>query len=121
MSVPIEDDFRTAYLDYAMSVIIAPCRTYGRADKKCIAGILFTMNEMGLGTCTTSYRQVRAIHRRGDGQHHPHRDLSLYDALVPAWPRCFSLRYPGLVDGRRLSAASTARPARRHALHRSAA
>ena len=95
--VPIEDELRTAYLDYAMSVIVSRALPDVRDGLKPVhRRILYTMNEMGL-TSAAAYRKCAAIVGEVMGKYHPHGDLSLYDALVRL-AQDFSLRYP-LVDG----------------------
>jgi len=95
--VPIEDELRSAYLDYAMSVIVSRALPDVRDGLKPVhRRILYTMHEMGLGS-GASYRKCAAIVGEVMGKYHPHGDLSLYDALVRL-AQDFSLRYP-LVDG----------------------
>ncbi len=95
--VPIEDELRSAYLDYAMSVIVSRALPDVRDGLKPVhRRILYTMHEMGLGAAA-SYRKCAAIVGEVMGKYHPHGDLALYDALVRL-AQDFSLRYP-LVDG----------------------
>jgi len=95
--VPIEDELRSAYLDYAMSVIVSRALPDVRDGLKPVhRRILYTMHEMGLSS-TASYRKCAAIVGEVMGKYHPHGDLSLYDALVRL-AQDFSMRYP-LVDG----------------------
>jgi DNA gyrase subunit A len=95
--VPIEDELRSAYLDYAMSVIVSRALPDVRDGLKPVhRRILFTMNEMGL-TAAAAYRKCAAIVGEVMGKYHPHGDMALYDALVRL-AQDFSLRYP-LVDG----------------------
>ncbi|MEO7117602.1 MAG: DNA gyrase subunit A [Candidatus Limnocylindrales bacterium] len=95
--VPIEDELRSAYLDYAMSVIVSRALPDVRDGLKPVhRRILYTMNEMGLSS-TASYRKCAAIVGEVMGKYHPHGDLSLYDALARL-AQDFSLRYQ-LVDG----------------------
>src|SRR6188472_51223 len=95
--VPIEDELRSAYLDYAMSVIVSRALPDVRDGLKPVhRRILYTMHEMGL-TQAASYRKCAAIVGEVMGKYHPHGDLSLYDALVRL-AQDFSMRYP-LVDG----------------------
>ncbi len=95
--VPIEDELRSAYLDYAMSVIVSRALPDVRDGLKPVhRRVLYTMHEMGLSS-TASYRKCAAIVGEVMGKYHPHGDLSLYDALVRL-AQDFSLRYP-LVDG----------------------
>ena len=97
LQVPIEDELKVAYLDYAMSVIVSRALPDVRDGLKPVhRRILFTMNEMGLSS-TASYSKCAAIVGEVMGKYHPHGDLSLYDALVRL-AQTFSLRYP-LVDG----------------------
>jgi DNA gyrase subunit A len=96
-TVRIEDEMRTSYLDYAMSVIVARALPDVRDGLKPVhRRILFTMGEMGL-SATSSYRKCAAIVGEVMGKYHPHGDASLYDALVRL-AQDFSMRYP-LVDG----------------------
>jgi len=95
--VPIEDELRSAYLDYAMSVIVSRALPDVRDGLKPVhRRILYTMHEMGL-SAAASYRKCAAIVGEVMGKYHPHGDLSLYDALVRL-AQDFSMRYP-LVDG----------------------
>ena len=97
ISVPIQDELRSAYLDYAMSVIVSRALPDVRDGLKPVhRRILHTMNEMGL-TSGAAYRKCAAIIGDVMGKYHPHGDVSLYDALVRL-AQDFSLRYP-LVDG----------------------
>jgi DNA gyrase subunit A len=96
-SVPIEDELKTAYLDYAMSVIVSRALPDVRDGLKPVhRRILYTMNEMGLNS-GASYRKCAAIVGDVMGKYHPHGDQAIYDALVRL-AQDFSLRFP-LVDG----------------------
>jgi DNA gyrase subunit A len=96
-SIRIEDEMRTSYLDYAMSVIVARALPDVRDGLKPVhRRILYTMGEMGL-SATSSYRKCAAIVGEVMGKYHPHGDVALYDALVRL-AQDFSMRYP-LVDG----------------------
>jgi len=95
--VPIEEELKSAYLDYAMSVIVSRALPDVRDGLKPVhRRVLYTMNEMGL-SAGSSYRKCAAIVGEVMGKYHPHGDQSLYDALVRL-AQDFSLRYP-LVDG----------------------
>src|ERR671915_1621158 len=95
--IPIEVELRSAYLDYAMSVIVSRALPDVRDGLKPVhRRILYTMNEMGL-TAGASYRKCAAIVGEVMGKYHPHGDVALYDALVRL-AQDFSMRYP-LVDG----------------------
>jgi DNA gyrase subunit A len=95
--IRIEDELRTSYLDYAMSVIVSRALPDVRDGLKPVhRRILYTMHEMGL-TSASSYRKCAAIVGEVMGKYHPHGDVALYDALVRL-AQTFSLRYP-LIDG----------------------
>ena len=96
-AIRIEDEMRTSYLDYAMSVIVARALPDVRDGLKPVhRRILYAMDEMGL-SATSSYRKCAAIVGEVMGKYHPHGDVALYDALV-RMAQDFSMRYP-LVDG----------------------
>ena len=96
-AIRIEDEMRTSYLDYAMSVIVARALPDVRDGLKPVhRRILYTMGEMGLSG-NSSYRKCAAIVGEVMGKYHPHGDQSIYDALVRL-AQDFSMRYP-LVDG----------------------
>jgi DNA gyrase subunit A len=96
-SVPIEEELKSAYLDYAMSVIVSRALPDVRDGLKPVhRRILYTMSEMGLAS-TASYRKCAAIVGDVMGKYHPHGDQAIYDALVRL-AQDFSLRFP-LVDG----------------------
>jgi DNA gyrase subunit A len=95
--VAIEDEMRSAYIDYAMSVIVARALPDVRDGLKPVhRRILYTMHEMGLRS-TSSYRKCAGVVGDALAKFHPHGDVALYDALV-RMAQDFSLRYP-LVDG----------------------
>ncbi len=95
--IRIEDELRTSYLDYAMSVIVSRALPDVRDGLKPVhRRILYSMHEMGL-TSQASYRKCAAIVGEVMGKYHPHGDVALYDALV-RMAQTFSLRYP-LIDG----------------------
>jgi DNA gyrase subunit A len=96
-NVSIEDEMRSAYIDYAMSVIVARALPDVRDGLKPVhRRILFTMSEMGLRS-TSAYRKCAGVVGEALAKYHPHGDVALYDALVRLG-QDFSLRYP-LVDG----------------------
>ena len=96
-AIRIEDEMRSSYLDYAMSVIVARALPDVRDGLKPVhRRILYTMGEMGL-SAGSSYRKCAAIVGEVMGKYHPHGDVALYDALVRL-AQDFSVRYP-LVDG----------------------
>ena len=95
--IRIEDELKSSYLDYAMSVIVSRALPDVRDGLKPVhRRILYTMHEMGL-TSASSYRKCAAIVGEVMGKYHPHGDVALYDALVRL-AQTFSLRYP-LIDG----------------------
>ena len=95
--IAIEDEVKTAYLNYAMSVIVARALPDARDGLKPVhRRLLFSMAELGLHPNAATKKSARIV---GDtmGKYHPHGDASLYDALV-RMAQDFSLRYP-LVQG----------------------
>jgi DNA gyrase subunit A len=96
-SVNIDQEMRGAYLDYAMSVIVARALPDARDGLKPVhRRILFAMWDMGI-RANTPYRKSARIVGEVLGKLHPHGDSSVYDAMVRL-AQDFSLRYP-LVDG----------------------
>jgi DNA gyrase subunit A len=95
--IPIEEELRTSYLDYAMSVIVSRALPDVRDGLKPVhRRILFTMGEMGL-TSAAGYRKCAAIVGEVMGKYHPHGEAAIYDTLVRL-AQDFAMRYP-LVDG----------------------
>ena len=93
----IEEEMRTAYIDYAMSVIVARALPDVRDGLKPVhRRILYTMHEDGL-TPDKPYRKSATTVGDVLGRYHPHGDASVYDALVRL-AQDFSMRYM-LVDG----------------------
>src|ERR1022692_3296326 len=93
----LEEEMRTAYLDYAMSVIVGRALPDVRDGLKPVhRRVLYAMNELGLGP-TRSYAQCAKIVGEVMGNYHPHGDSAIYDALV-RMAQEFSMRYE-LVDG----------------------
>src|SRR6202047_1910571 len=93
----LEEEMRTAYLDYAMSVIVGRALPDVRDDLKPVhRRVLYAMNELGLGP-TRSYAKCAKIVGEVMGNSHPHGDSAIYDALV-RMAQNFSMRYE-LVDG----------------------
>src|SRR4030066_1447841 len=89
----IEEEMRTSYLDYALSVIVARALPDVRDGLKPVhRRILYTMNEMGLRYSGPTRKSARIV---GDvmGKFHPHGDSSIYDAMV-RMAQDFSMRYP---------------------------
>ena len=95
--ISIEDEMRTSYLDYAMSVIVSRALPDVRDGLKPVhRRILFSMNENGYDFNKPYRKSARVV---GDviGKYHPHGDQSIYDALV-RMAQDFSMRLP-LLDG----------------------
>src|SRR3954463_1593809 len=93
----LEDEMRTAYLDYAMSVIVGRALPDVRDGLKPVhRRVLFALNEAGLGPPRPYVKSARIV---GDvmGNYHPHGDASIYDTLVRL-AQDFSMRHM-LVDG----------------------
>jgi DNA gyrase subunit A len=93
----LEDEMRTAYLDYAMSVIVGRALPDVRDGLKPVhRRVLYAMNELGLGP-TRSYAKCAKIVGEVMGNYHPHGDSAIYDTLV-RMAQEFSMRNE-LVDG----------------------
>ena len=95
--VRIEEEMRTSYLSYAMSVIVSRALPDVRDGLKPVQRrILYAMHEMGLRSNTAFKKSARIV---GEvlGKYHPHGDSSVYDAAV-RMVQPFSLRYP-LING----------------------
>src|SRR5881409_4198911 len=95
--VAIEDEMRSSYLDYAMSVIVGRALPDVRDGLKPVhRRILYGMNEMGLAH-NRAYRKSAKIVGEIMGNYHPHGDTAIYDTLV-RMAQDFNMRYL-LVDG----------------------
>ena len=93
----VDKEMRTAYIDYAMSVIVSRALPDVRDGLKPVhRRILYTMHEDGL-TSDKPYRKSATTVGDVLGRYHPHGDSSVYDAMV-RMAQDFSLRYP-LIDG----------------------
>jgi DNA gyrase subunit A len=93
----LEDEMRSAYLDYAMSVIVGRALPDVRDGLKPVhRRVLYGMSDMGLGPARP-YAKCARIVGEVMGNYHPHGDSAIYDALVRL-AQDFSMRYP-LVDG----------------------
>ena len=95
--ISIEEEMKTSYLDYAMSVIVSRALPDVRDGLKPVhRRILFSMNENGYDYNKPYRKSARVV---GDviGKYHPHGDQSIYDALV-RMEQDFSMRLP-LLDG----------------------
>jgi len=95
--VDIDHQVRTAYLDYAMSVIVARALPDARDGlKPAHRRILYAMHDMGL-RANSAYKKSARIVGEVLGKYHPHGDAAVYDTLA-RMAQDFSMRYP-LVDG----------------------
>ena len=95
--VDIDNEMREAYLDYAMSVIVARALPDARDGLKPVQRrILHAMHEIGLRP-DSPYKKSARIVGEVLGKYHPHGDQAVYEAMV-RMAQPFSLRYP-LVDG----------------------
>jgi DNA gyrase subunit A len=95
--VNIEDQMKSAYIDYSMSVIVSRALPDVRDGLKPVhRRVLFGMNELGLSYRSSHKKSARIV---GEvlGKYHPHGDSSVYDTMV-RMAQDWSLRYP-LVDG----------------------
>ena len=93
----IEEEMRTAYIDYAMSVIVARALPDVRDGLKPVhRRILYAMHEDGI-TSDKPYRKCANTVGSVLGRYHPHGDASVYDAMV-RMAQDFSMRYM-LIDG----------------------
>jgi DNA gyrase subunit A len=95
--VDIDQQMRTAYLDYAMSVIVARALPDARDGLKPVhRRILYAMHDMGIGV-TTAYKKSARIVGEVLGKYHPHGDAAVYESMA-RMAQDFSLRYL-LIDG----------------------
>ncbi|MBQ3983466.1 MAG: DNA gyrase subunit A [Bacteroidales bacterium] len=95
--VDIETTMKTAYIDYAMSVIVSRALPDVRDGLKPVQRrILYAMNDMGM-YYNTPYRKSATVVGEVLGQYHPHGDSSVYGAMVRL-AQDWNMRYP-LVDG----------------------
>ncbi|GIL11928.1 MAG: hypothetical protein BroJett038_06480 [Chloroflexota bacterium] len=114
--VNIGQEMRDAYLDYAMSVIVARALPDARDGLKPVhRRILYAMYDMGI-RADTPYKKSARIVGEVLGKYHPHGDAAVYEAMVRL-AQDFSMRY-GLIDGQG-NFGSIDGDGRRHALYRS--
>lgn len=96
-SVDIDEQMRTAYLDYAMSVIASRALPDARDGLKPVhRRILYAMQDMGIRS-NTAYKKSARIVGEVLGKYHPHGDSAVYEAMA-RMAQDFSMRYP-LIDG----------------------
>ncbi len=95
--IDIGQQMRSAYLDYAMSVIVARALPDARDGLKPVhRRILYAMHDMGIRS-NSSYKKSASIVGEVLGKYHPHGDVAIYDATARL-AQDFSMRYP-LIDG----------------------
>ncbi|MEL6867663.1 MAG: DNA topoisomerase (ATP-hydrolyzing), partial [Bacteroidota bacterium] len=95
--INIEDEMKSAYIDYSMSVIVSRALPDVRDGLKPVhRRVLFGMSELGLVSNKAHKKSARIV---GEvlGKYHPHGDQSVYDTMV-RMAQDWSLRYP-LIDG----------------------
>src|SRR5215210_4312472 len=95
--INIEEQMKTAYIDYSMSVIVGRALPDVRDGLKPVhRRILFAMNELGMGPGKPYKKSARIV---GEvlGKYHPHGDTAVYDAMV-RMAQEWNIRYP-LIDG----------------------
>lgn len=96
-SVDIDSQMRTAFLDYAMSVIVARALPDARDGMKPVhRRILYAMHELGI-RANSSYKKSARIVGEVLGKFHPHGDSAVYESMA-RMAQDFSMRYL-LVDG----------------------
>ena len=95
--INIEDEMKTAYIDYSMSVIVSRALPDVRDGLKPVhRRVLYGMTDLGLAANRAHKKSARIV---GEvlGKYHPHGDTSVYDAMV-RMAQYWSMRYT-LVDG----------------------
>jgi DNA gyrase subunit A len=93
----IEDEMKTSYLDYAMSVIVGRALPDVRDGLKPVhRRILYAMQDLGLAS-NRAYKKSARVVGEVLGKYHPHGDTAVYDSMV-RMAQDFSCRYP-LIDG----------------------
>jgi DNA gyrase subunit A len=97
VKVNIEDQMKTAYIDYSMSVIVSRALPDVRDGLKPVhRRVLYGMLDLGLAA-NKPYKKSARIVGEVLGKYHPHGDSSVYDTMV-RMAQPWSLRYP-MVDG----------------------
>jgi len=95
--ISIDEEMRSSYIDYSMSVIIGRALPDARDGLKPVhRRVLFAMRELG-NTHSRPYKKSARVVGDVIGKYHPHGDTAVYDTMV-RMAQDFSLRYP-LVDG----------------------
>ena len=97
LRINIEEEMKSAYIDYSMSVIVSRALPDVRDGLKPVhRRVLFGMSQLGVGS-NIPYKKSARIVGEVLGKYHPHGDTSVYDAMV-RMAQQWSLRYP-LVEG----------------------
>ena len=97
LPVSLEDEMKSSYIDYAMSVIVSRALPDVRDGLKPVhRRVLYGMHELGVAY-NKPYKKSARIVGEVLGKYHPHGDTAVYDSMVRMVQE-FSLRYP-LVDG----------------------
>jgi DNA gyrase subunit A len=97
VQVNIEEEMKSAYIDYSMSVIVSRALPDARDGLKPVhRRVLFGMSELGVFS-NKAYKKSARIVGEVLGKYHPHGDTSVYEAMV-RMAQDWSMRYP-LVDG----------------------
>ncbi len=97
VKIAIEDEMKSSYIDYSMSVIVSRALPDVRDGLKPVhRRVLYGMSELGM-THNRNYKKSARIVGEVLGKYHPHGDSAVYDTIV-RMVQDFSLRYP-LVDG----------------------
>jgi DNA gyrase subunit A len=97
ISLPLLEEIKNSYLDYAMSVIVGRAIPDARDGLKPVQRrILYAMMDLGLKH-NSSYKKSARVVGETMGKYHPHGDSAIYDTMV-RMAQSFSMRYP-LVDG----------------------
>src|SRR5690606_33518675 len=97
IQINIEDEMKSSYIDYSMSVIVSRALPDVRDGFKPVhRRVLYGMEQLGVGSNKPHKKSARIV---GEvlGKYHPHGDSSVYDTMV-RMAQPWSLRYP-LVDG----------------------
>ncbi len=95
--IALEDEMRSSYMAYAMSVIVGRALPDARDGLKPVhRRTLYAMNEMGLAS-NRAYRKSAKIVGEIMGNYHPHGDSAIYDSEV-RMAQSFNMRYP-MIDG----------------------
>ncbi|WP_185860845.1 DNA gyrase subunit A [Blattabacterium cuenoti] len=97
ISINIEDEMKSSYIDYSMSVIVSRALPDVRDGLKPVhRRVLYGMYQLGI-LSNSSYKKSARIVGEVLGKYHPHGDVSVYDTMVRMTQK-WTLRYP-LIDG----------------------